>query len=186
MKILFEFSRSGLKDHGKSLHAIRGYLLKRGHTLTNDLLCDTKKTGVTKLPKQVFSVLKKSISQSDCVIIEASAVSLSLGYVLTKAISLGKPVLFLKSDKANYKKSRFADSIKSKLLISHTYTSEKDMINKINLFLKRNRFIKTRFNLVLPNYIDSYVTIESKKEGISKTQFIINLIKERAKQKTSQ
>src|SRR5574340_1103350 len=94
MKILFEFSRSGLDQHLGVIKKIRETILTEGHQLTRDLLAET--TNHKKpLPSNVFEKLTKAISEADCVIIEGSSVSISLGYVLTKALNLGKPVLFL-------------------------------------------------------------------------------------------
>ena len=177
MKILLEFSRSSLKVYRKNIEFIRQYLLKNGHILVTDLLRETNKQGVNKLPEEVFTKISKSISRAQCVIIEASEVSLSLGYILTKSISLGKPVLLLRHKSSNLKRSRFAESIKSKLLITKMYSDSKELADNLTCFLSQNKDIKTRFNLVMTNEIDSFVTQESEKKSISKTEYIIGLIK---------
>src|SRR5258706_11154274 len=111
MKVLFEFSRSGLPSYEPYLNFIRKYLIKHDHVLTNDLIEETKQEGIKNLPEEIFTKVTRSISEAQCVIIEASEVSISLGYILTKSISLGKPVLFLRNSESNLKKSRFVDSI---------------------------------------------------------------------------
>lgn len=181
MKVLLEFSRNSLPKYRKYLEVIKKGILSNQHQLVNDLLVETNKHGVEELPEEVFTKVAKAVSRAQCVIIEASEVSLSQGYVLTKAISLGKPVLFLRHKDSNLKRSRFADSIKSKLLQSAVYDDEESLIKLLNQFFKSNKHIKTRFNLVLPNEIDSYVTQASLEEKLSKTEFIINLIKESMK-----
>ena len=178
MKILLEFSRSGLPTYRGYLETIREHLLKTGHQLMNDLLKETNEHGSDRLPKEIFTKVAKSVSQAQCVVIEASEVSLSLGYILTKSISLGKPVLFLRHKNSNLKRSRFADSIKSKLLKSEIYSDEKTLINELDQFFEQNKHIKTRFNLVMPNKIDSYITQVSQSKKVSKTEYIIGLIKE--------
>jgi len=177
MKILLEFSRSGLPTYGKYLELIRKHLLGSKHQLAADLLKETSEQGLNDVPEEVFSKVTKSISQAQCVIIEASEVSLSLGYILTKSISLGKPVLFLRHKNSNLKKSRFADSIKSKLLRSNVYSNERNLVDILEWFFKQNRRIKTRFNLVMTSEVDSHVTQISKKSNISKTEYIVGLIK---------
>lgn len=42
MKVLFDFSRSGILEYRSALEEIRKSILGSGHTLTNDLLQETK------------------------------------------------------------------------------------------------------------------------------------------------
>jgi len=177
MKVFFEFSRSGFPQYKDYFVTIHQHIVHEGHDLVNDLLAETKKLGVEELPEEIFQKIRKSVSLSDCVVIEASVVGLSLGYILTKTISLNKPVLFLRHKKSDLKRSRFVDSIDSKLLKSYIYTSKKDLKNQLEHFFQHNKHIKTRFNLVIPQRVDSYVTARSKQKGISKTQFILREIK---------
>lgn len=164
MKILLEFSRSGLPTYRKYIEFIRRFLLQNGHQLVTDLLKETNSRGGNDLPEEVFAKISRSISQAQCVIIEASEVSLSLGYILTKSISLGKPVLLLRHKESNLKKSRFAESIKSKLLKVNIYSNNKGLIDSLMWFLNKNKHIKTRFNLVMTSEIDSFVTQKSEKK----------------------
>lgn len=180
MKVLFEFSRGGIPDNLEYLNFIRNFLLKQGYKLTNDLLKDSEKT-IEILPENVFSILQKAISQTDCVIIEGSVVSLSLGYVLTESINLGKPVLFLVSSSMADSKNRFVSSIQSKLLTSYIYSGIADLESQLDNFCTSNRFIRTRFNLVLPNSTNSFITEASREMGISKTEYILDLINQKMK-----
>ena len=176
MNILLEFSRSGLPSNEKFIVKIRDYILKNGHKLTRDLLTETKQSD-SDLPEEIFNVVSKAISESQAIVIEASEMSLSLGYVLTQSLSLGKPVLFLRYKNANLKRGRFAETIKSKLLTSIIYKNEEDLAENLENFLNQNKYIKTRFNLVIPNELDSYIIRASRSRKISKTEYIINLIK---------
>lgn len=185
MKILLEFSRSGLPTYRRYIEITRKYLLQNRHQLVTDLLKETNNQGDNNLPEEVFVKISRSISQAQCVIIEASEVSLSLGYILTKSISLGKPVLFLRHKGSNLKKSRFAESIKSKLLKVKIYSNDKELVDSLVCFFSQNKHIKTRFNLVMPNEIDSFVTQGSERKNVSKTEYIIDLIKKDMKEKTS-
>jgi hypothetical protein len=176
MKVLFEFSRSGLPSYEQYLNFIRKYLIKHDHVLTNDLIEETKQEGIKNLPEEIFTKVTRSISEAQCVIIEASEISISLGYILTKSISLGKPVLFLRNTDSNLKKSRFVDSISSKLLKSATYSNQDELEKILNSFFQENKHIKTRFNLVMPSEVDSYVTEKSQEKGVSKTEYILDLV----------
>ncbi|HEX9153888.1 MAG TPA: hypothetical protein VF809_03645, partial [Candidatus Saccharimonadales bacterium] len=98
--------------------------------------------------------------------------------VLTEAINLGKPVLFLVNEESVNQRNRFVSSISSKLLTYRSYVAEEELGEIVTDFFKHHNDIKTRFNLVLSNYLNSYVTMESQKKGISKTEYIIELIED--------
>lgn len=179
MKILFEFSRAGLPKYIRYYSLIKEEIVSHGHELTNDLLAEPEKI----LPESLFIKLSKAISSADCVVIEGSIVSLSLGYVLTEALALGKPVLFLIKETQLTSYNRFAHSIRSRLLINKHYKDSKELKEIVKDFFENNDFIKTRFNLVLPNNLNSHVATESKERKISKTEYILNLIEADKKSK---
>lgn len=177
MRVLLEFSRGGLEAHRSAIELLRELTLKAGHVLTNDLV-DESKVRPDALPEGVYQKLQRAIANAQCIIIEGSVVSLSLGFVLTEAINMGKPVLFLiKGDSIN-QRNRFVASIESKLLTYKSYDKDSDLEEIVANFFKYHNDIRTRFNLVLSNYLNSYVTMESQKKGISKTEYIIELIED--------
>ncbi|MDQ3239108.1 MAG: hypothetical protein M3P33_01155 [bacterium] len=175
MKILFEFSRGGLPENYEYYSLIRKEILDHEHTLTNDLLGETNNSG-KPLPEGIYQRVSKAISEADCIIIEGSIVSLSLGYVLTEALNLGKPVLFVVKSNQLKTQNRFAWSISSKLLTNKSYMELNQLKDILRDFFENNEFVKTRFNLVLPNQMNSYITVKSKEGKISKTEYILNLI----------
>lgn len=177
MKVLFDFSRRGIPEYRSALEEIRKSILGSGHTLTNDLLQETNKLGKT-LPQEVFTKLRRAIAEADAIIIEGSTVSMSLGYILTESINLGKPILFLSDEHLTHHKSRFLMSINSKLLHVEAYNSVKELGGIIEKFIAECPNIKTRFNLVLSNKLDSYVLRKSKELNTSKTEYIIGLIED--------
>ncbi len=178
MKILFEFSRAGLPEYLESFEKIRDILIEGRHKLTHDLLIDTQKSeSSTILSHQVFKKLNKAISLADCVVIEGSTISLAVSYVLTQSITLSKPVLFLTHSKSpDINRNRFVKVIDSKLLTVGQYDDCSQIPEIIKKFLEETKYIKTRFNLVLPSDINGFVTAQSKKNKISKTEYIISLI----------
>lgn len=182
MRVLLEFSRGGLEKHQQPIESLRELILAEGHTLTNDLVEDSKVTR-DRLPEGMYNMLQKAIANAQCVIIEGSVVSLSLGFVLTEAINLGKPVLFLVNEASINQRNRFVSSIKSKLVTYKSYNAEKELEGIVKNFFEHHNDIRTRFNLVLSNYLNSYITIESRNKGISKTEYIIELIEADEKRK---
>jgi hypothetical protein len=182
MRVLLEFSRGGLEKHREAIELLRALTLESGHILTNDLV-DESKVRPDSLPEGVYYKLQRAIANAHCVIIEGSVVSLSLGFVLTEAINLGKPVLFLIKEESFNQRNRFAASIESKLLTYKSYASEDELQEIVGNFFKHHNEIRTRFNLVLSNYLNSYITVESQKKGISKTEYIIELIEEDERQR---
>lgn len=177
MKVLIDFSRGGLEEHGDSIGLIRALVLQHGHTLTNDLVKDSEKQN-DLLPEDMYERLKKSIADANCVIIEGSVVSLSLGFVLTEAVTLGKPVLFLVKHESVNQRNRFITSIKSPLLSYKSYKTDVILKEIVEDFLTNCPMIKTRFNLVLPNQLNSYVMVRSLQAGTNKTDYINSLIEQ--------
>lgn len=184
MKVLFDFSRRGLPEYNAVFKEIRDVILDNGHNLTNDLFSESKKSS-NSLPHEVSEKIRRSISEADCVIIEGSVVSISLGYILSESINLSKPVLFLCQQKF-YQKSRFLESVDSKLIYYEGYKDVTEIRPTIENFMKSFPTIKTRFNFVMNNTLDSFVLSKSRKLGVSKTEYITRLIqKEMAKKPKS-
>jgi len=175
VKVLLEFSRGSLVKHRESIELLRQTILDRGYTLTNDLVEDSRPRA-DLLPEGIYHRLQAAIAEAQCVIIEGSVVSLSVGFVLTEAINVGKPVLFLMHGDSVTQRNRFISSIESKLLTHKTYQTEQDLIRHLNIFLRHHGQIKTRFNLVLPNELNSYITVESRRRRMSKTEYIIGML----------
>lgn len=184
MKILFEFSRAGLPEYLESVEKVRETLNEKKHKLTHDLLFDTKKkNNSNELSPQIFKKISKSISVADCVIIEGSTISLAVSYILTQSITLNKPVLFLThSSSPDINRNRFVKVIDSKLLTVGQYDECSQIPEIITKFFNEMKYIRTRFNLVLPFDINSFVTSQSKKGQISKTKYIISLIQKEINQ----
>ena len=173
MKVFFEFSRKGLVTYGKEIKFIKDFIAEN-YSYTHDLYESSK--DIKTLPKNIYKKLNDYISDADCIVIEGSVISLSIGFVLTKSIELGKPVLFLIREDARNTKNRFVESINSKLLINEVYNNTKEIEPILTQFFKTNPYIKTRFNLVLYRKLDSYITKRSHEFGISKTEYLIDLI----------
>lgn len=177
MKVLFDFSTFGVSKNIDCLTQIKNSILSSGAQLTNDLLMEYQKQTDGKLPQKVFGKISDSIRRSDCVIIEGSTISFSLGYILTESINLGKPVLILTTYDLEDRRTRFLSSIRSELLIVRQYKTAKELSEIVNDFLSKNPDIKTRFNLVIPNKLNSYITSKSKDQNCSKTEYILQLIR---------
>ncbi|KKQ77252.1 hypothetical protein A2715_00085 [Candidatus Woesebacteria bacterium RIFCSPHIGHO2_01_FULL_39_32] len=184
MRVLFEFSREDLEKRFTYLNLIKSHIFSLNYKLTRDLLTEIKEKG-DRLPSDIFNIIQDAISEADAVIIEGSRISMGVGFILSESINKGKPVLFLSDSISNNLKSRFVKKIKSKYLITSTYESKKDLIEALDNFFEETGKIKTRFNLVLDNKLDSFVTIESDKKGISKTEYITNLINKEVKKEKS-
>jgi len=177
MKILFEFSRGGLKEHRSAFELLRASIVAGGHVLTNDLVQDST-PNPDVLPDDIYSRLRKAVVEADCIIIEGSVVSLSLGFVLTEAIHAGKPVLFLIHANSLTQRNRFISSIRSKLVTYKNYRTDEELTSFLRTFLRHHNYIKTRFNLVLSNELNSYITIHSREKNISKTEYITQILEE--------
>lgn len=58
MKVLFEFSRSGLPKYKQHFDFIRKYLIENDHILTNDLIAETKQRGIKGSYANIINTIK--------------------------------------------------------------------------------------------------------------------------------
>ncbi|MBD3279232.1 MAG: hypothetical protein GF390_00800 [Candidatus Pacebacteria bacterium] len=103
MKVYFDYSARGLKQFEKNYQQIYRLIKKLGHTHLNDLTINEKSStyrkkfyeGDHKSRIAHFKRTMKHIKSADLVILEVSLHSLSMGYLLQKALESSKPVIAL-------------------------------------------------------------------------------------------
>lgn len=126
-----------------------------------------------------FNNLKSNgIDESDIVIAEMSAKSIGVIHQITIALQKSKPTLLLRP----YSKSlQQIEAIKSNWFVEKQYKDVSNAKLLISEFLKTySSDKKIRLHLVISAYENSYLSNEMKKQGISKTEIIRNLIKSEA------
>ncbi|PIX81498.1 MAG: hypothetical protein COZ34_02940 [Candidatus Pacebacteria bacterium CG_4_10_14_3_um_filter_34_15] len=100
MKIFYTASLRGVKSYRESLQNIYNLIDKLGHKNLDNVLFnieDRKEFYSGDHDAQIvhFNRIIKSIKDSDIVILEVSTHSLSMGFILHKALEMNKPVIAL-------------------------------------------------------------------------------------------
>lgn len=188
MKVFFTASQRGRKEFGKYYNIIIDELKKSGYTLIDDDI-------LNKTPNQLYKQLETGrkanvefyknkldhIQQSDIVVFESSTHSLSVGFVIEKALEYNKPtvVLYFKEN-CPY----FLSGDEDEKLVLKNY-NEKNLIKILNsaLELAKERRDK-RFNFFISPKLLNYLEKTSKNMGITKSKFIRNLLLEHMKKHT--
>ena len=128
------------------------------------------------LRKQRRKELLKEMLEFDCVVFEGTKASTGGGYYLSMALQRSLPVLYLAQEE--YKGLYLASS--NRLLKVKEYHPERqDELEKvIKKFLKftEKKNLSNRFNLMISDSMDDYLNKISRQFGISKADFIRDLI----------
>jgi len=176
MNIYFTASISGKKHYLSNYQKIIDVLQKYGHKVTSEHIIDASENQIDmeshEEREKFHKQLKKWIIKSDCVVVEVSFPSISIGFEISLALSLGKPVLIL------YTKD--APSLLS------SYENEKLMCMQYNIHELKNILedflnyvhgnTSRRFTFFVSSQIDAYLESVSRKKHIPKAVYIRNLI----------
>lgn len=181
MKILFTASQRGKKQFGSVYKKIQSIAGNLGYELIHDDIVSEEPEDLYKALEdgnhkvQVAFYNKKidSIKQADICVFEASTHSLSIGFVIQKSLEFNKPtiVLYLKD-----RKPLFFSGLENDKLILQEY-EEDTLEKKLSLALQDAIHLREkRFNFFISPGLLHYLEQASKKEGITKSTFIRNLI----------
>lgn len=123
------------------------------------------------------NTLIKEMKKTDCLVVEASQPSFDLGRNITLAIQQHKPILLL------YKNALSKEFVfgSSRLINSSQYIENETNVDKIlsDFFKKvKKQRLHYRFNLMISRDINSYLMDKARFSGISKADYIRQLISE--------
>ncbi len=180
MKIYFNASLAGKEEYLKEFKAI----LKVANKLADQVYADhVMKRNYRQVNKQTkkqheldFQRARNMISKSDVMIVEATYPSIGVGHTMTIALEMYKPTLVL------YRTTPHGLLIGdlNRLLTIKKYSlrNKKRLGQTIKTFLKKSKkkILKKRFNFMLDQTQDDYLNWISKRENISKANFIRMLI----------
>lgn len=181
MKVYFTASLRGAEDYRELYKNIFEEIRKAGYIHLDEEIFQLHSTDYYKeLEKKgrdayvdLYKRKVKSIQSSDICIFECSMHSLSIGFQIQKALEYNKPVVAL-----HYKNDipHFLSGIHDDKLLIREY-DEKNLKKVIKQALNdaRERRDK-RFNFFISPKLLSYLEDTSKKEGLTKSKFIRNLI----------
>ncbi|MFH0773796.1 MAG: hypothetical protein V1922_05815 [bacterium] len=181
MKIFFTASQRGKKQFGEAYKKIRSYIQDHKYILLDDDIFTEEPTQLYKALEsgnhevQVDFYHKKinTIKEADICIFEVSTHSLSVGFVIQKALEFNKPIIIL------YMKGyvpHFFTGVENDKMILKEYEGG-SLEKKLQEALKEALDLREkRFNFFISPNLLAYLESASKHEGITKSLFIRNLI----------
>lgn len=184
MKIYFIASSRLVGANPKLYSKMYTCLAKEGKMISDKVL-KMVKTGVRDLSGSPLKVKKEnylqsvnSVKKADVLIMEVSGHSMSMGYLISKALEMNKPVIAL------HKKEHMPVFIKGiddpKLIISeYSETSVEEVMGKD--LKKASGLIDVRFNFFVNPKILNYLDWVAQKRMLPRSVFLRNLIEREMK-----
>jgi len=176
MKIYFTASARGKKELGDNYRAIYEVISELGHRHVDDLIMKVDSEsfyqGSHKDQVALYDKAMKLISLCDIMVLEVSVHSLSMGFVMQKALESGKPVIALYLPNCM---PYFALGIVNDKLQVTEYTKG-DLKQVLKLALEYAVGLRgTRFTLILDGKVRSKLDKVAEK-GQSRSDYIRSLI----------
>jgi len=176
MRIFYTASFYGKNKYQKYYDLVLETIEKTGATVISPEKGNYKRILTAKArmrdPKLAhYEAIRKNILQADAVIIEVSFQDLQIGYETALAIAAKKPVLCL----SIYED--FSQKIDNQYFFGAKYT-ELDVEEVVAEFVERvgKKTLGERFNLFLSAVQEEYLEHASREKGISKSEYVRNLI----------
>ena len=184
MIVYFTASIVGKKKYLSNYLKIIEVVKNKNFSIISDHIISTTESQIhfeTKEERLKFSEqLEKWISSCDFMIAETSFPSISVGYEISVALKLGKPVLILFSE--GHPPSLFAHH-KDERLVCEKYTSKilKDIIDDFLNYIQGTE--ETRFTFFITPKIALHLEEISKKEKMPKSVYLRKLIEKDMREK---
>lgn len=181
MKIFFTASQRGKAQFGKNYSRFQDAIRNNGYNLLDDdiltknadELYEALEKGDHKKQVEFYNKKIDSIKKADMCIFEASVHSLSIGFVIQKALELNKPTIVFY---IHGNRPIFFSGVDNEKLILQEY-NEENLENKVKLAFEEALHLREkRFNFFISPQLLTYLESAAKKEGITKSTFIRNLI----------
>ncbi|MDD4026709.1 MAG: hypothetical protein PHO75_00805 [Candidatus Shapirobacteria bacterium] len=184
MKIYF-IASSRLVEANPKLYAKMYSYLSAEAKMVSDKVMKWVKSGVKNISIAPLKVKKvnyleslDSVKKADIVVMEVSGHSMSMGYLVSKALEMNKPVIAL------HKKEHVPNFIKGisdqKLIISEYLEEDVEEIMEKAL-KKASSLIDVRFNFFVNAKILNYLDWVSQKKMLPRSVFLRNLIEREMK-----
>lgn len=183
MVVYFNASVLGKKKYLEEFRLIVKTIKKLGHNLFSDQIMDRNYKILNQMTNSQheadFQKVRNEIQKSDVMVVESTFPSVGVGYIMSIALQMYKPVLIL------YQTIPHGLLIgdPNRLLTIKRYSKKNpDQLKKIiETFMKKSRFrlLKRRFNFMIDKVQDDFVEWLSKKLAISKADYVRQLIDEK-------
>ncbi|MCX6730596.1 MAG: hypothetical protein NTZ55_02005 [Candidatus Roizmanbacteria bacterium] len=181
MKIFFTASQRGKKQFGNTYKKIQSVIAKSGYTVLEDDIFSEEpedlyralESGDHKKQTEFYNKKIETLQKADLCIFEASTHSLSIGFVIQKALEFNKPTIVLYL--TDYKPLFFSGVDNDKLILQEY--DEKNFEKQLGSAIQDALHLREkRFNFFISPGLLSYLEHTSKKEGVTKSTFIRNLL----------
>jgi len=177
MKIFFTASIPSLKTHRPYYHAIVNNLKARGHTIFEEVLVKQPKNRMGFSRNQMqkwWTTFSNQLSDTDLVLAEASYPSnVQVGFLIGWLLAKGKPVILLYQED---KDPSFIDRHFDKRLVKSEYNLS-NLDEVLDWVLEEvGHNIDRRFTFFISSDIDAYLDKVVASQGVSRAEFIRNLI----------
>lgn len=179
MKIYFTASIVGKKHYIKHYLKIIEILKKLNHQVKSDHIIKASENQINmqaKTDREKFhKQLKKWIIETDCVVVETSFPSISVGFEISLALNLGKPVLLLHTNEA----PTLLSSYDNEKLICARYRMDelKDILGDFINYVRGKT--EQRFTFFISSEIANFLEEISRKKRIPKSVYIRSLIEKK-------
>lgn len=180
MKIFFNASIAGKKEHLKDYKMIIRAIQELGHEIlykhVTEEECVTNDVKLRGKYRRYTTEIKKLLSKSDVMVAESSYPSISVGYLLSVSLALHKPTLILYQH--NPHRILVGDSSRFLSLRKYKRNSYSKLVTTLHHFIKhaKKKTLRSRFNLMLDETMNSLLERKSKKSHMSKADLIRRLI----------
>jgi nucleoside 2-deoxyribosyltransferase len=180
MNVFFLASIHGKKQYQANYQKIIDLVTAAGHKVVADHVMDrtpnviqeTTQEQSDKFYKKIIAGIKKA----DTVFADVSYTSTSIGYLLSVAVSLGKPVIVFFSGEEEPHIFRAVDAISEKLTVVR-YKKIGDLDSEVPLMIEFvNDVQDTRFNFFVSPNISSYLNWVSKHRRVPRSVYLRKLI----------
>lgn len=180
MKVFFTASQRGKEEFGKYYQMIFDSIKDLSFNHVDDEIVRIQSSefykelqkGGKRLEDFYHNTLK-NIKLADIIIFECSLHSLSIGFMIQKALELNKPViaLYIKGYIPYFLAGMGDEKF---ILVEYTKDNLKQTLKKV--LDQTKALVDTRFNFFISPKLLSYLQKTSKEQGITKSAFIRNLI----------
>ena len=184
MKLYFVVSSRLVDDDPKFYSRMYSFLASEGK-MVSDKVMEWIKKGVKDISGAPLRVKREkyiqsidSVKKADVVVMEVSGHSMSMGYLISKALEMNKPVIAL------HDKKHIPSFIKGiddpKLIISEYNDGDVEQVIKEAL-KKANSLVDVRFNFFVSPKILNYLDWIAQKRMLPRSVFLRNLIEHEMK-----
>lgn len=176
MRIYFTASIAGKKKYIKEYELIRKYLEINKHTVIADHIIHSSEKAIlleTEGQRERFhKKLRHWIMSAQCVVVETSFPSVSVGFEISLALQLQKPVLVLFQNES----PTLLSGYDNEKLVCEKYNvhSLKSILNDFLLFAKSQE--EHRFTFYISSELGHHLTKAAKKKNIPKSVYLRTLI----------